>query len=122
MGSLPDYFIKGLSFVEDFIVPAAIIGLQLTPAGPATAAATVAVKVFQAAPNIMATAQRTDLDGPTKKLFAMATGKALAETISSVSGGGQKETWDKISNAFDNLIEKSILAIKLQKDEQTAGG
>jgi len=122
---LQDYFKTGLKFVQDFVVPAAIIGLQFTPAGPATAAAAIAVKVIGAAPDIMAMVQRTmDIqDGPTKKLFAMATAKAMADTIGGVSGGGQKETWDKISGVLGQLIDHSIAAINQQgKPEEKAGG
>jgi hypothetical protein len=121
---LPDYFKTGLKFVQDFVIPAAIIGLQFTPAGPAVAGATIAVKVIGAAPDIMAMVQRTmdTQDGATKKLFAMATAKALADTIGGVSGGGQKETWDKISGVLGQLIDHSIAAINQGKPEEKAGG
>lgn len=125
MGSqLQDYFKTGVKFVQDFIVPAAIIGLQFTPAGPAAAGVAIGVKVLVAAPDIMAMVQRTmdTEDGPTKKVFAMATAKALADTIGGVSGGGQKETWDKISGVLGQLIDHSITVINRGKPEEKTGG
>ena len=48
---LQDYFKVGLQVLQDFIIPAAIIGLQFTPAGPATASHSD---------------RREDLSGPTR--------------------------------------------------------
>jgi hypothetical protein len=73
--------------------------------------------VLQALPDIIAMTERimSASDGPTKKLFAMGVGQLVAQTIQGASGGGQAETWAKISALMGAMIDHSISVINQAK-------
>jgi hypothetical protein len=128
MSQLQDYFKSGLGILEDYVIPAVSLALAFTPAGPATGAIAIAAKVIPKIPDIIALTERLigDLPGEQKKAFAMQAAQLVAQTVGGVSGGGQKETWDKISGFIGNLIDHSVSKVinaqDLEKQKAAAGG
>lgn len=129
MSQLQDYFKTGLGILETYVIPAISLALAFTPAGPVTGALAIVAKIIPKIPDIIAVTERLigDLPGEQKKAFAMQTAQLIAQTVGGVSGGGQKETWDKISGFIGNLIDHSVSNVINGQDPerkklQTAGG
>jgi len=128
MSQLQDYFKTGLGVLENYVIPAVSLALAFTPVGPATGAIAIAAKVIPKIPDIIALTERLigDLPGEQKKAFALQAAQLVAQTVGGVSGGGQKETWDKISGFIGNLIDHSVSKVinaqDLEKKKAAAGG
>ena len=100
-------FFDFLVGAEPIAVQALQIAAQFIPGGALPAAAiTIASKL----PSIVADVEvaMTGAPGPMKKAAAMTAAKQVVDTVDSMSEGGQKGTWDKVSTVVSTMTDTLV--------------
>ena len=111
MSRFLEFFKKGLQMVETvlpFLTPilALIPGMQLPAAG---------LVILNAVPVLCHTAEELigEGSGEAKKDLVITMANAAIQTMQKISSGGQKETWDKVSQLIGPAIELAVNNAKI---------
>ena len=106
---LQSWFKEGLSFIEETVLPVAVLALEFVPGVPPLVPA-----IIQKMPELIATAEKMfpgDGKGGLKQDYFMKTVELVAADIAGMSTGGQAEMWKQIIPRIDPFLTIAISAI-----------
>ena len=109
LATLEADFVKGLGFVEKYVLPAAVVALDFIPGVPGFVPV-----LLGKMPDLIANAEAMfpgDGKGSIKQEYFMKTAELAAADVAGVSTGAQAETWAKVAPALDPLLTLVIKAV-----------
>ena len=102
-------FFKGFFKVVTGLAP-----ILTAAAGFVFPGSTLAIGIAKAIPDLMSSAEKAigDGNGAIKKQYVMEGAQKLADAMSSISTGGQKETWADIAPFASTIADGICTAVK----------
>ena len=111
---LESWFASGLKFVEDDILPVAVLALDIVPGVPA-----IIPTIIGKMPELISTAEKMfpgDGKGTIKQQYFMQTAQMVAADVAGLSTGAQAATWtNEIQPKIDPVLTLIMATINKYK-------